>query len=188
MSKIFIISGPTCSGKDTIISLILEKNQDWHRLVTMTSRPKSKIEDETSYRFKSQDQFKKLIKEREMFEWARVHNNYYGNTKAYIREILSFEQPVVGDVDIQGAKTYKEKLGKRVVLIFLKTSNLKVLEKRIRKRDRGESETEINKRLKRAKEELAFERNFDYTVINLEGRVEQTVKKIEQIILAEIES
>jgi guanylate kinase len=187
MNKIFIVSGPTCSGKDTIIDLVLDRNRSWQRLTTMTSRPKSSIEDQRSYRFVSNKQFEKMISQEKMFEWAKVHDYYYGNSKEYLDKVLDQNEPAVGDVDIKGAKTYKEKLGGRVVLVFLKAKNLAVLEKRIKKRDRGESEKEIKKRLLRAKEELAHEQYFQYSITNKEGEEEEAAEELEDVIKAEIE-
>jgi guanylate kinase len=185
-SKIFIISGPTASGKDTVRELLLKKHPDWQSLTTMTSRPKQKFEDPASYRFVSEIKFKQLIQESKMFEWAKVHGYYYGNTKKYIEDRLALDKPVIGDVDIQGAKTYKQKLEDRAVLIFLKAESLEMIKKRIEKRNRGESKTEIKKRLSRAKEELTYESDFDYVVINRQGSVEQAVAELEKIILSSL--
>jgi guanylate kinase len=187
MSKVFIISGPTCSGKDTVADMVLSKHPKWKKFTTMTTRPKQKSEDPNSYRFYSKKEFQKMIDNKEMFEWAEVHGYYYGNSKEYINEILDQDFPVIGDVDIQGARTYKKKLGDRVVLIFLKAESFEVLEERIKKRDRGESDTEIIKRLERARVELEHESEFGYSVINPQGKPEEAVSRIEEIVIKEIE-
>ncbi len=182
-SKIYIISGPSGSGKDTIADIVLERHPDWQKLTTMTSRDKQEMEDPDSYRFFREDQFKKMIEEGKMFEWAKVHGNYYGNSQEYIDKLLAKGMPVIGDVDIQGAKTYKQKLGDRVVLIFLKAESFDALKQRITSRKRGETKEEIEKRLARAKEELAHEDEFDYVVINRQDKQVETASEIESIVL-----
>jgi len=184
-SNLFIISGPSGSGKDTIANMVLAKHPKWQKLVTMTSRGRKKMEDPDSYRFLSKDEFRKMIENGEMFEWAKVHGHYYGNSNEYINSMLGKNMPIIGDVDIQGAKSYKQKLGNRVVLIFLKVESFEVLKRRITKRKRGESPDEIQRRLIRAKEELEHEDEFDQVVINRQNRAEEAAKQVEKIVLNE---
>jgi len=182
MAKLFLISGPTCSGKDTIIDMVLAKHSDWNKYMTTTTRGKRSEKDAESYFFVSNQEFIKLIKHDKMFEYAKVHNMYYGATKKNVEKAVNHGLPVVGDVDVQGAEKYRKELKDKVITIFLTTEKFSNLEKRIRKRDRGEQEKEIQLRLENAQKEIVRKDEFDYVVINSEGNQAQAAKEIEKII------
>ena len=182
MVKFFIISGPSGVGKDVIVGGLLKRHPDWSRLTTSTTRPRMKGEVKEKYSHLTRYQFRELIKRGEIFEWAEVYGQFYGITKKGIERALKSKEPVVFDLDIKGAKHYRQELGDQVKLIFLKPDNLEVLEKRFRKRNRGEEGAEIDRRLGRAKEELKAEQEFDYSVVNPEGEPEKAVSEIEKIV------
>jgi len=182
MAKLFLVSGPTCSGKDTIIDMLLAKHSDWNKYMTTTTRGKRSDKDAESYYFVTNEEFIELIEQDKMFEYAKVHNMYYGATKENVEKAVSQPMPVVGDVDVQGAEKYRKELKGNVITIFLNTEKFLNLEKRIRKRDRGEKEAEIQLRLENAKKEIARKEEFDYVVINAEGKQGRAVNEIEEII------
>lgn len=188
MAKLFIISGPSGVGKDTIVDGLLKCHPDWSRLTTSTTRPQMKGERGRKYHHFTEEQFQKLIDKGEIFESAKVHNYFYGVTREDIEQALREDNPLVFDLDIQGARHYQSELGSQVYLIFLKPDSLEVLEKRIRERRRGENEKEIARRLEDAKTEMKAESEFDRSIINSEGQPERAIKEIEKIILTEIEN
>lgn len=182
MAKLFLVSGPTCSGKDTIVDMVLTRHSDWNKYMTTTTRRKRSEKDAESYFFISNEEFIELIDQDKMFEYAKVHNMYYGATKENVEKAVTQQSPVIGDVDVQGAEKYRKELKDKVITIFLATEKFSNLEKRIRKRDRGEKEEEIQLRLENAKKEIARKAEFYYVVINSEGNQAQAVKEIEKII------
>ncbi len=188
MAKLFIISGPSGVGKDTIVDGLLERHPRWSRLLTSTTRPQMAGEKERKYHYLTEEEFKELISRGEIFESANVHNYYYGVTRENITKALRGDNILVFDLDIQGAQHYQRELGDQVYLIFLKPDSLEALEKRIRERKRGEDEKEIAKRLEDAKKEMKAEEKFNRSIINSEGQPEKAVDEIEKIILKEIEN
>ncbi len=182
MAKFFIISGPSGVGKDAIVNELLEKHPKWSRLKTTTTRDKMSKEDR-KYNFLLKEEFKDMIDRDKMFEWAKVHDNYYGASWQEVRRALKSPQVEVFDVDVKGAQHYKKELEDQVFTIFLKPKIFSNLKKRLVERKRGENRKEITKRLERAKDELKLESEFDQSVINPQGKMDQAVEEIEKIII-----
>lgn len=182
MAKFFIISGPSGVGKDAIVDELLKKHPEWSRLKTATTREKME-ESDRKYNFLSKKGFRDMIDRDKMFEWAEVHGNYYGATWQEVRRALKSPEVEVFDVDVQGAQHYKEELGDKVFTILLKPKKFSNLKKRLKERERGESSKEIVQRLKRAKEELNLETEFDQSVVNPQGKMEEAVEAINKIII-----
>jgi len=183
MPNFFIISGPSGVGKDTIVNGLLKRHPNWSRLTTSTTRSQMEGEPNRKYRHLSKREFHRLIDQGEIFESAKVHGQLYGVTKKEIARALKSGKIFVFDLDVQGARGYRKKLGDRCFLIFLKPESLRVLEKRIRKRRRGEGEKEIVRRLEDAKEEMKMAKEFDSIILNPEGRPEEAIEAIEIEIL-----
>lgn len=183
MSKLFVISGLSGAGKDSVISALKEVGLDYVKVITTTTRKIRPGEEKSSYHFVSEDQFKNMISRDEFFEWAEVYNNYYGNTKQAVKNALSTNKPVILRVDCQGAQTVKQK-NPQVVVIFIIPPSLKILEKRLRKRGQ-DSEEVIQRRLAVAEQEMTTLKKWDYIVVNKQGKLKKTAKKVKKIILKE---
>lgn len=185
MGKLFIISGlpSTGSGKDSVIEGLEKGKLDFNWIITTTTRPRRKGERRGHpYHFISVKKFLKMRDRGDFLEWAEVYGNYYGNTKKAVDEALKKDKPAILRIDCQGVRTYK-KLIPRAVVILITVSSLEVLESRMR--GRGDKEEVIQKRLVQAKKELDNPPPYDYMVENEEGKLDQTVEKVKDIILKE---
>jgi len=182
-----VISGPTCSGKDTVMKALLERNSNMTRLVTTNSRPKRPGEREgVDYYFVSQEEFERLIGEGAFFEWVEYRGSYRGTQKRHVKEALASGKDVIWRIDVRGVKNIAEKVRKeikRVVFIFL-VEELEVLKKRMERRA-TEDPRWRNWSVDRALWEMDQYQEFDYVVRNAEGKLEETVKMIEAIVTAE---
>ena len=106
---LFIISGPAGSGKTTICDGLMEK-ESLQRIVTSTTRcPRPGEVDGLDYHFLSADDFKIKIEDDAFYEYATVHNNYYGTQKADILTPILAGENLLLNIDVQGAKTITEK-------------------------------------------------------------------------------
>lgn len=185
MSKLFIISGlpSSGSGKDSVIEG-LKKQIEFNWVITTTTRPMRSGEKQGyPYHFVSKSEFEKMRDQGEFLEWALVYGNYYGNSRQAVEQALKGDGPVVLRIDCQGVRTYK-KLMPESIVILITVSSIKVLEKRLR--DRGQdSEEVIQRRLVAAKKELDNPPPYDYMVVNKQGKLDKTVKKVKKIILKE---
>lgn len=186
--KLFLIVGPSGSGKGSVISEIKRRYPGFVYPVSYTTRDKRDGEkNDQVYHFISKEDFKKRIANGEFLEYAIVHSdNYYGTDKKEIMEPLKGGAIVIREVDIQGFFSIKEQIPKEnLVSIFMKVSDLNDLKGRILRR--GEiSEDELQKRMDSALKEISQADKCDYQVPNQWGQMKQSVHEVEKIILSEI--
>ena len=179
---LIIFSGPSGSGKDTVLNKLIAGREDIKVSVSMTTREKREGEiDGTHYYFVSREYFEKKVSEDKMLENAEYNGNLYGTPKAPVDEMLKSGKAVILEIEVQGAEKII-KLYPDVISIFLMPPSMRVLEERLRGRGTDDEET-INHRLVIAREEIKRAPEYDYVVIN--DTIENAVAGIETIINAE---
>jgi guanylate kinase len=186
--KLFLIVGPSGSGKGTVIKEISKKYPGFVYPVSYTTRGKRPGEvDGEVYHFVSKDEFKRMIKDEELLEYAIVHSdNYYGTSKKDILNPMETGAVVVREVDIQGFHSIQKIVPpKKMVSIFMKVSDLNDLKGRILMRG-PLSDEELKRRLDSAAKELSQAGDCDYQVPNEWGKVKQCVGAVDKIIIDEI--
>lgn len=177
-----IFSGPSGSGKDTVLNKLLNGRDDIKVSVSMTTRSMREGEiDGTHYYFVNREYFEKKVSENMMLEYAEYNGNMYGTPKAPVDVMLDSGKAVILEIEVQGAEKIR-KIYPDVISIFLMPPSVRVLEERLRGRGTDDEET-INHRLVIAKEEIRRASEYDYVVIN--DTVENAVAGIETIINAE---
>jgi guanylate kinase len=182
--RLFVISGPSGVGKDTVARLMLDSRDSFYFVVTATTRPPRKGEtDGRDYFFVNHDEFAQMIEDDELLEYAVVYNDYKGVPKQQIRNALSSGQDVIMRVDVQGAATIR-KLLPNAILIFLTAENEEALIRRLRER-KSETAEGLKLRIATARREMMRLDEFDYCIVNAEGLVPETVQMIMSIIDAE---
>lgn len=176
------VSGPSGSGKGTVLGELIKKRDDVKISVSMTTRQKRNGEiDALNYYFVTKDYFEKKINEGGMLEYAQYAGNYYGTPKEPVDEMLKAGKAVILEIDVQGADKIKE-IYPDVIRIFIMPPSASVLERRLRGRNTEDEET-INHRLVIAKGEMRMASEYDFIVINDE--LDSAVKDVETIIDAE---
>lgn len=177
-----ILSGPSGSGKDTVLEKLCKTDPEVKVSVSMTTREMRDNEiDGVSYYFVSREYFEKKISENRMLEYAEYAKNYYGTPAEPVDEMLSQGKSVILKIEVQGAEQIRNRC-EDVISIFLMPPSLRVLEQRLR--DRGtEDEETIQHRLFIAREEIRKAYDYDYVVIN--GTVDNAVADIKAILCAE---
>uniref|UniRef100_A0A7N0UN53 guanylate kinase n=1 Tax=Kalanchoe fedtschenkoi TaxID=63787 RepID=A0A7N0UN53_KALFE len=182
---ILVISGPSGVGKDAVIRKLQEFRQDVHFVVTATTRPMRPGEVEgKDYYFVKKEEFLDMIEKNELLEYALVYGDYKGIPKRQIREFMSKGCDIVLRVDVQGAATLKRILGDSAVFIFLVAENELELVNRLVERKTETKET-LQVRIATAREEVKCIRDFDYVVVNAQGKLENATRMVEAIIDAE---
>lgn len=180
---LLILSGPTCAGKDAVMNKLLTK-PNLTRLVTTNSRPKRPGEKEAvDYYFVSQEEFEKLISQGAFFEWVEYRGAYRGTRKNHVLEALNSGRDVIWRIDVRGVKNIRQKIKdsvKKSVFVML-ISPLNVLATRAKQRQTENNEWQ-KWSLDMAKWEMEQKEDFDYLVENTEGKLAETVQKIEAII------
>jgi guanylate kinase len=181
---LFIISGPSGVGKDSVIARMKEQGLPFHYVVTATSRPKRTGEqDGVHYHFVTEPRFKLMIERKELIEHARVYDNYYGVPRKEVEKPLADGSDVLLKLDVQGASTIK-KLLPSAVAVFLLPPTFTELARRLKGRE-SETEEALTRRLKTFEKEMETLPVFDYAVVNHYNALDKTIATIEAIITAE---
>ncbi|MFL2761865.1 MAG: guanylate kinase [Dehalococcoidia bacterium] len=179
--SIFLISGPSGVGKDTIIEELRSNFPNYFYAITATSRPKRDNEtDGKHYLFLSEEQFQKLIDNNEMLEWANVYGNYYGVPASPIIEAIKLHKTIIIKIDVQGVESFK-KIFPHSVSIFITPDQPSDLIERLKSRN-PENAIDIQSRLNSVAKELTASKNFDHVVVNINNLIESTINQIQTII------
>lgn len=163
-SRVFIISGPAGSGKTTLIDHLHGEFPKMIKNVSFTTRPRRKDEvDGADYFFITNEAFEEKVAQDEFLEFVDLFGYKYGTSRLWIEEKLKEGFTVFLVIDVQGAKTVRDKMAVRS--IFIRPPSLEDLKKRLMKR-KTEDSAQIQKRLDRAKEEMEQSIHFDYQIVN----------------------
>lgn len=182
--KLFLIVGPSGSGKGSVIALLKKEHPEYVYPVSYTTRePRVGEKDGEVYHYISKNEFEQGIERGDFLEWAQVHkDNYYGTAKNEILEALEAGKVVVREIDIQGFKSIKEQLPKdNLVAIFLEVPDLEELKRRILGRGKLPDE-EIERRMQSAQAEISEAHLCDYRIPSEHGKIEECLRNVEKII------
>jgi guanylate kinase len=181
---LFVVSAPSGAGKTTLCREIRLRLPDLAYSVSVTTRsPRPGEVDGTDFRFVREAEFQAMLARNEFAEWAKVHGNLYGTRARSLEEALGAGRDVLLDIDTQGAAQLRARYtAADAVLIFVVAPSVKELEQRLRER-RSDQDADIERRLRRAREEIALWRQYDYLIVNRD--VKEALDQLESIILAE---
>lgn len=163
--RVYIISGPSGSGKDSVMKKVFEKQLDIAfsiSSITRAMRP-GEVEGE-KYNFISRERFEEMIKNDELLEHNVFVGNYYGTPKAPVINCIENGKDILIEVDVNGAIQIRDKMPE-AVSIFIMPPSLDILKKRLTGRG-TDSEDVIEKRLHEALREIASAKDYDYIVVN----------------------
>lgn len=179
---LFVLSGPSGVGKGTVRKALFSQKTDLKYSISMTTREKRPGEQEgVDYFFKSKDDFETLIEQKQLLEYAKYVNNYYGTPRNYVEKTLAAGHDVFLEIEVQGALQVRENFPEGV-FIFLFPPSLEELKNRILHRGTETQELVLN-RLKEARKEIEMMDAYDYVVVN--DDVDLAVSKIQAIIQSE---
>lgn len=182
--RIFIISGPSGVGKDSVIEQLRETFPNAKYVVTATTRPMRAGEiDGVHYKFLSREKFEADIAAGGFIENAMVYDNHYGVPKQPILDGLAEDRDVIIKVDVKGAATLRE-LIPNTISIFLAPETMDALLQRLRDRKTDDPEV-LMKRFRTASIELAQVEYFDYVVFNEDEQLDTAVQSIVDIVNTE---
>jgi len=182
----YIISAPSGSGKSTLVNELRKFVPNLDFSVSYTTRdPRGSEQNGREYYFITPQQFEEMIRRGEFLEYADVFGRYYGTAKSVLEQADVRGNDVLLDIDVQGERQVKQKIPDAVSIFVLPPSRAE-LESRLRKRSLSEnvrSEEVIRRRLDTARKEIENYPFYDYILVN--DRLEQSVDRLQAIVLAE---
>lgn len=177
-----VVSGFSGAGKGTLMKRLMEKYDDYALSVSVTTRsPREGEREGREYFFRTREEFKELIAQEQLIEYARYVDNYYGTPKEYVENQLNDGKDVVLEIEIQGALEVKKKMPD-TLLLFVTAPSAQELKKRLEGRG-TESPELIRNRLERACEEAEGISGYDYLLVN--EKLEECVDLMHGIIQSE---
>ena len=181
-----ILSSPSGAGKTTLVKLLSKKKKYNISISHTTREPRPNEIPDQDYFFVDDEKFKKLIKNEEFLEYAKVFNHLYGTTRTPVIEKLEKSENVIFDIDWQGADQIKNKgLNYKLITFFVLPPSKEVLFKRLSNRDMKDKLI-VEERMKDFSRDVLHWINYDYVVIN--DNLDECFLKISNLIDAEINS
>lgn len=161
---LFIISAPAGTGKTTLVRMLHNEMPRVVESVSFTTRaPRPSEVPDKDYRFVSEEQFEKMVQDKEFLEHANVFGKHYGTSRQYVEAERKKGNHVILVIDTQGAMQLKGKVDG--IFIFISPPNLEALRSRLLNR-KSESESAIEYRLSWAEKEMALADSYDYHIVN----------------------
>jgi len=181
---LFVVSGPSGAGKDTLVEALMKRHQRLRKSVSATTRePRPGERHGVHYFFLNRSEF---LQQRELdgfLEWREYNNHLYGTPRAFITDYLRAGYDIISTPEVNGALAIKEHFP-GAVLIFLVPDKFSHLQSRLEAR-RTETNAEIAARMEIAHQEFTYVKHFDYLLINEEARPDVAVDDLEAIVRAE---
>lgn len=163
--RLTVLSGPSGVGKSTVVAHLRTVHPEvWLSVSATTRRPRPGERHGVQYFFVSDDEFDKLVANGELLEWAEFSGNRYGTPRGPVLERLDAGEPVLLEIDLQGARLVRESMPD-AQLVFLAPPSWDELVRRLTGRGTEPPEV-IERRLAAARTELAAEQEFDSTLVN----------------------
>lgn len=181
---LFIVSGPSGTGKGTIMDEYFKKypSDNTFLSISMTSRnPRPTDAEGVTYYFKTREEFEYLIEHDGLAEWTEFCGNYYGTPKKPVNDMLAMGKNVVLEIEVDGGMQVKKAFDSAVG-IFVLPPSLDELKRRLRNRN-TESEDVIKTRIARAFKEIKEIDNYDYVIVN--DDIGQSVETFRSIMIGE---
>ena len=179
-----ILSSPSGAGKTTLVKKLSEEDNFEISISHTTRQPRPNENPNEDYFFINDLEFKKLIKNEEFLEYAKVFKNFYGTTRTPVIDKLNKSKNVLFDIDWQGADQIKnKKLDYKLITFYILPPSKQILFERLSNRHMKD-ELIVEERMKQFERDMLHWINYDYVVIN--ENLEECCSKIYSLINAEV--
>lgn len=181
---LIVISGPSGSGKGTVVKALREIAPEIGLSISATTRkPREGEEHAREYYFITREEFERMISGDEILEYTTYCENYYGTPKAEVERVTGEGRDLILEIEVDGATQIKKKYPESITIMLI-PPDIKVLEERLRSRG-TEEDSVVRARVERAREEITLAKEYDYIVVNEDGAIEDCARRILAIMSAE---
>lgn len=180
---LFVISGPSGTGKGTVMKHLLETGEYFYSVSATTRAPRNEDKEGVTYYFVTREQFEEKIAAGEMLEYAEYSGNYYGTPRFAVENALSEGKNVILEIETKGALQIREKMPE-AILIFILPPDIETLRARLTGRGTESAEV-IETRMSQVKREVSLLEHYDYAIVNENGKAEEAAKAIMNVASAE---
>ena len=179
---LIVLSGFAGSGKGTIIKELMNRYDNYALSVSATTRaPREGEVEGVHYFFKTEEEFKKMIAQGELLEYANYVGNYYGTPREYVRQQLADGKNVILEIETEGALNIKREYPD-AVLVFVMPPSVEEIYNRLKNRG-TETDEVIAKRMRKAGLEITVVDRYDYLMIN--DVIEESVELFNDIVMSQ---
>jgi guanylate kinase len=179
----FVLSAPSGTGKTTMAKRLIEMDSHIHWSVSVTTRkPRPGEVDGLDYHFVSTEEFKSMVNNGELLEYAEVFGNFYGTPRSKVEEFLNKGEDLLFDIELQGHRQLVSSARQDVASVFILPPTKKELLNRLQLR-RSDCITTINNRMEHVNFELSHWHEYDYHIIN--RNLDESVEKLYAVLRAE---
>lgn len=180
----FVIEGPSGTGKGTICKELLKRDPNIKFSVSVTTRaPREGEKEGVDYYFVTDEQYDEFLAQDAFYEYVdSQYGSRYGTLRSEVDSFINVGQDVLFDMDWLGARQMREKARDDIVTIYLLPPSIKELRQRLENRGTDSKEV-IEKRMSMILDKMSHWDEFDYVIVNVD--IEETVTKIQKIISGE---
>lgn len=179
--SLFIVSAPSGAGKTTLLGELFKTVSGLFFSVSHTTRPPRPGEmDGRDYHFVGRQDFQRMRDEGLFLEWAEVHGNFYGTSRAAVDEVLDRGGDIILDIDVQGARQVRAKAS--AISVFIIPPSMQALAARLRGRGTDDERT-IELRLQNAVMEMEAMEGYDHIVVN--DTLDEAAAMLRAVVLAQ---
>lgn len=176
-----IVTGPSAAGKTTVVEALLKRLPSSAKLVTTTTRaPRPGEVDGRDYHFLSREEFERRREAGEFLEWFDNYGRLYGSSGVELDKLLAVHSLVFAILDVRGAAEVK-RVRPDSLTVFLDVGNIGDIKARLESRP-GITPEDLAKRLATARHEISLAGTFDRVVVNRDGQLTATLKRLEDLV------
>lgn len=178
--KLIVIVAPSGAGKTTIAHKLLDEFPRVRFSISATTRaPREGEQEGTDYYYLSDEEFDQAIEEQGFLEWEHYGGNRYGTLRSEVEKLMEKGYFPLLDIEVKGAVNVKEMYGSDCISIFIQPPSIEELKRRLVNRG-SETKQSLEKRLRRAEQELTYANHFDFVVVN--DDLETAYKQVKTIV------